>query len=426
MKRLLLTMVDQAGITRVKLLPAERAGVALGAGVSFSLTSALLLCADDGIASTPRYPPARGDVRLVGDASALRPLDDDLSWAPADQMRPGGGAFPACQRQALRAAVQRFASRKLDLRAAFEIEFTVFRGTPEAPVPAHQGPAYGLGPILALEAWATDLLDACATAGLAVQQLHPEYGNGQYEMSFEPADPVRAADDLVLAKLIVLRVSARHGLLVSFAPVSSAGGLGNGCHLHLSARDEAGNVFADAETGAGMRAPGEAMVAALVAALPETTALLAPSVLSYERLQPGKFSGANARWGVEDREAAVRFIPGAAGGRDKGANIEIKPPDHSANPYLALAGVLAAAFPAVAAAPPAAGAAAFSSGESGRGTPLPGNLGDALDLLDRSQLQRAALGDDLVDTFLAVRWHEWETYGDAPVDERIAAFRWKH
>jgi glutamine synthetase len=433
-RNLLVTMIDQAGIARVKLIPVARSEAALSRGVSFSLTSALLLCADDAIAVCPGYPPALGDVRLLADAQLLRWLDAGrgLVWAPADQLRPEGGRFPTCQRHALAsqdAVLRRFG---LETLAAFEVEFTLFRGAADAPEPVHRGPAYGLQPMLDLEEWADDVLLACEAAGLAIQQLHPEYGTGQYELSLQPASPVRAADELVLVRLIVQRISARHGLRASFAPVTSTDGLGNGCHLHLSARDERGNVFADTEAGQGMRPPGAAIIAGLVDLLPETTALLAPSVNSYDRLRPGRFSGATACWGVENREAAIRYIPGASGQRDAGANIEVKPVDGAANPYLALAAILATAATGIrdgrTAPMPVTGDPATVDDEAARGAriaSLPATLGEALGLLDRSTVLRTALGDDIIDTLLAVRGHEWETYGERPAAERIAALRWK-
>jgi glutamine synthetase len=424
---LLLTMVDQAGITRVKLLPVERVPSAVRRGVGFSLTSALLLCSDDSIAEVPEFPVARGDVRLFADANAIRMIDvgTGLAWAPADQFTPEGKPFSVCQRNALDAQTQHAETVGLRFHVAFEVEFTLFTGTREHPQLAHVGPAYGLAPILGLEAWATDLLSACRVAGIEIEQLHPEYGNGQMELSLKPRDPRDAVDEYLATRLVVSRVAAEHGMLVSFAPISTAEGIGNGCHVHFSVLQDGQNVFADSNEGTGMKPIGEQLIAGMVTHLPAATALLAPSVSSYDRLQPGQFSGAFACWGIENREAAVRYIPGVAGRRNSGANVEVKTPDGTANPYLAVAAIIACATEGV------IGGYPLPDGVTDIPTSatqlrLPHDLPTALSALDKSTFLRERLGDSLINSYLAVRGREWDVFGSLSKEERVAQLRWKN
>lgn len=444
-KNLLLTMVDQAGISRVKLLPAERVPAAIKRGVGFSLTSALLLGSDDGIAEVAEFPVARGDVRLFADANALRMIDLEagLAWAPANQFTPEGEPFSVCQRNALKRQTERAAAFELDYRVAFEIEFTLFTGTPNEPVLAHSGPAYGLTPILALETWATHLLDACRFAGIELEQLHPEYGNGQMELSLKPRSPQDAVDEYLATRLIISRVAQAHGMLVSFAPLATADGIGNGCHIHFSALHNGQNVFANSHQGTGMTMTGEHLIAGLVANLPAATALLAPSINSYDRLQPGQFSGAFACWGIENREAAIRYIPGVAGRRASGANVEVKTPDGTANPYLAVATILACSLDGVAEQYPlpagvselptesvALDAATTTGTTPAASNPtvirLPPDLRTALAALDGSELLRRELGDSLVTSYIAVRALELTGYDGLPKSDRVARLRWKY
>lgn len=434
-RRVLVTMTDQAGILRVKVIPAARAPAAVAHGVSFSLTSALMLCSDDHIADVPGFEQALGDVRLFPDLAALRVIDADagLAWAPSDQRTPEGAPFPVCQRRALADQHAAGQSLGLDFRMAFEIELTAFRSTADGPVVAHSGPGYGLAPVLALEPWIVEVLDTCEQAGVEVEQLHAEYGAGQVELALRPRAPVHAADEVTLTRVILARTAVRHGLAVSFAPLAVEDGAGTGAHLHLSALQDGRNVFADTETGQAMTPTGEHLVAGLVRGLPGAVALLAPSVNSYARLQPGHFSGAYSCWGLENREAAVRYIPGVPGRRNHGANCEIKTTDGAANPYLAAAAVLATAIHGVTEQlplPPGLARVPSQLDPAERdatgATRFAADLPEALALLRDDPVLRKAFGDAMIDTYVAVRAREHDAYGAMPLAERIPLLRFRY
>jgi glutamine synthetase len=242
-----------------------------------------------------------------------------------------------------------------------------------------------------------------------------------------PRSPVAAADQYVLARLVIERTARQHGLTVSFAPLTVPGAIGNGCHLHFSAARDGQNVFAGGTGPHGLTRDGEAMIGGLVAHLPEASGLLAPSVISYARLVPGMWSGAFACWGLENREAAVRFIRGAAGSRGANANAEVKCIDGASNPYLAAAAVLAMALAGLAGGLAAPGPAdtdpdrlAAGAREQAGIRRLPDSLPAALTLLEGSALLRDALGSAVVDCLVAVRRYELDRYGQLPEEERIA------
>src|SRR5262249_41831678 len=148
-----------------------------------------------------------------------------------------------------------------------------------------------------------------------------------------------AADDQLLARQTIHAAARAHGLRVSFAPLVIAAGVGNGWHIHASVWRGRQNLLARAHRPEG---GGAAFTAGVRRDLPALTALSAPSVPSLWRLRPGYFSSAYAFWGVENREAAVRYVPGSELTGFTRANIELKPSDASANPYLAIAGLIAA------------------------------------------------------------------------------------
>src|SRR5690606_24530202 len=124
---------------------------------------------------------------------------------------------------------------------------------------------------------AADLLAALAAQGVDVEQLHPEYAAGQFEVSVGVLDPVAAADRSVLVRQTIRAVARRHGLRVSFSPAVSARGVGNGGHIHLSAWRDGVNLHAGGAGRYGMAAAAESFAAGVLARLPALMAVTAPS-----------------------------------------------------------------------------------------------------------------------------------------------------
>ena len=284
-------------------------------------------------------------------------------------------------------------------------------------------------PLVELSDYARDILRALADEGVAVEQFHPEYAPGQLELSVAAADPVAAADRVVLIKQTIRAVSQAHRLRASFAPVVVAGQVGNGCHLHLSAWTQGRNVFAGGDGPHGLTRPGESILAGLLDHLPALCAIGAPSVPSYLRLVPRHWAGPYQCWGRENREAALRFITGTAGWRDTLANAELKCFDASANAYL-LAGAVVAV-----------GTASFDKGlrlpeevtEDPAGLPstsqpprLPVNLSQSVNELVGDEVLTGAMDEHLLEAFVAVRRAEIELFDGKRDDEIVAATRWRY
>ena len=444
-RALMVTHLDNAGIARAKVLPAAALGSAATHGVTISNSVGMLFSVDDYLNETPQLDAVVGDLRGIPDLSALAMLDPatGLAWAPADLHALDGAVHPACTRSALRRVVADAADAGFAFRVGFELECTLFRGTRAEPVLANDGPGYSARAVLELEAWMLDSLAALETAGVPVSQLHPEFGNGQLEFAFAPRDPITAVDQLALARIVLTRVANAHGLRVSFAPVPIAGGSTNGCHVHLSATRHGRALFAASDVIPGVVAPHDAtstftedggrMIAGILDRLDEGVALLGGSVLSFRRLQPHSWAGADVCWGPANREAAVRFVGGQAGEAVEQSNIEVKPVDSAANPYLAVAAILAAAVDGVARsavlpAPVHVDPSRLSDEERAAAgiRRLPADLGTALDLLERSAFFREVFGGVLLDAYLATRRHEWEAYGTKVPDTVASAVRWRY
>ena len=428
---LAMTMVDNGGITRVKTVPLRRLARVAENGVGMANIWAVSGI-DDHFAPAPPQDSPSGDMRLFPDLAAAQALHaaPGWAWAPVDQRTQDLEPVATCQRTLLRRVVDRAAAVGIEFRAAFEVEMTLLDAD---GAPAHDGPGYSPSALLPLEPFAVGLMEALDAQGIEVEQFHPEYSPGQVEVSMAARDPLMAADQLVLARITARQVARRHGLRVSFAPVVLPGAVGNGCHLHLSAWRDGRNLMTGGDGVAGLTAEGSALAGGILEALPALLAVLVPSVPGYGRLQPQRWAGAYACWGVENREAALRLIPGSRPSRARAANLEVKAVDGSANPYLAAAMLLAAALDGLEGGttlpdPVQDDPGALSDAErAARGIArLPLALDAATDLLEANTAAAATMGPALHTAFVAVRRMEWGSFGGWDEQRLAEAYRFRY
>jgi glutamine synthetase len=427
------TWVDTSGITRVKAVPLARLEHAAAWGIGASpVFDAFLL--DDSIVSGRFAGGPVGDLRLHPDLGRLTVLAAQPGWAwvPADRYDQDGAVHPQDARSLARREVGRLAAAGLEVRSAVEVEWCVSVGAMEdAFTPACQGPAYGMTRLVELSDYLREVLDALAAQGVPVEQVHPEYAAGQYELSVAAEDPVGAADTFVLVRETVRAVSARRGLRATFAAKVLVDGVGNGAHVHLSLWRDGTNAMAGGSGRYGLGEEGESFAAGILLRLPALLALGAPRVASYLRLVPSHWAGAFACWGRENREAAMRFVTGAAGNREQAANVEVKCFDAAANPYLLMAGLLAAGRAGLETKarlpePVEVDPAGLEPAErAARGiAALPATLAEAVEAFEADPVLAAALGEELIDTVAAVRRGEIALFAGADPAEVVERSRW--
>jgi glutamine synthetase len=436
-----LAFVDPAGVTLVKTIPARRFEEAVRFGIGLSPVFSVFLF-DDQITSSTYIGGPAGDTRLMPDPAGTVALAASPGWAisPVDQRDQEGEPYPACPRTFARRMLDRLAEGGLELRGAYETEFFLGRRLPDGPdgepdpVPAHRGPAYGAIVLSDVEPFATDLIRALEAQGTGVMQFHPEYSTGQLELSVPHRSGIAVADTNVVVRHTVRAVARTHGWAPSFAPVVYPELVGNGNHLHLSLWDRRGrNLFAGGRGPEGMTPEAESFTAGILGALPALTAVTAPSVASYQRLQPHRWSGPWTAWGRENREAALRFVTGMVGSRPDAANLEVKSMDPSANPYLALGAIVAAGLdglergltlPDAVLDDPASIPARRRRSMGIR--QLPASLGAAIRELEGSTVLREAMGDVLFEAFLSTRRGERDAYEGKDAAEVVRAHRWRY
>jgi glutamine synthetase len=414
------SVTDLGGVTRAKYVPLRRLGdfARSGMGVSPSWS---VFCVDSGIAFTPNIGVV-GDLRIRIDPIDVRLIDDGVAWAPGTLDDQHGVPAPLCVRSLLARTERGLTDRGLTALLGAELECTMLapdgsRATTEPWSP------YGIRTSLDRSAFLVDLATSAERAGLRIEQLHTEYGHDQLEVSLAPDTPVATADAVILARIVIGRAAARHGLRISFSPVPFEGGAGNGAHLHLSLSDEDGPLFSGGDGPHGIRPAGGSAIAGVIEALPDLLGVYAGSVLSALRLKPGNWAGAAACWGLENREAAVRFVA-ATPGSPHGANAELKLIDPSANPYLAAAGLLGSALrgidrglelPAEISVNPAESAAAPP--------PLDTRQRTVIEALENSAIAAELITPEIVEGLVSVRRYELTTFGELSPAETTQALR---
>ncbi|WP_319945310.1 glutamine synthetase family protein [Nocardia macrotermitis] len=428
----ILSFVDNAGITRVKTVPGARLSDAARFGVGVSP------CFDtfgfDDVMVPGRYLGGPdGDLRLVPDLSRLTALaaQPGWAWAPADKFTQDGTRFAACQRRFAARQAELAHEMGLELSMAFETEWALGADATEFD-PVVEGPGYGIIRLGRVSDYAVALVEALTRQGIEVVQFHPEYALSQLELSIAPGDPVAAADDVVLVRHTIRHLATRYGWRAQLAPCIDPDGAGSGAHLHFSVRDEQGSLFTGGQGPYGMRAGGECFLAGVLRELPALIAVGAGNPSSFLRSQPSRWAGVWQCWGHETREAALRFITGLRGTEEQAANAEIKCFDATGNPYLTVGAVIAAGLAGIAEdlrLPPDIHGDPATWDPADRTAAgvlrLPTTAAEAADRLAESRVLSAAMGPELHDSVVTVRRAEAERHRHANPADLVELARWR-
>jgi glutamine synthetase len=301
----------------------------------------------DSLAPDATYGPVE-EIRLVPDPDTFVALP----YAPrsgqmiANMIELDHQPWALDPRSFLRRMVDAAAAKGLAFDAAFENEFYLAYRQDDGYAPVDRSLCFSAIGMESTEPVIQDIIAALTAQGITVELSHPELGWGQQELSIRHAAALRAADNQITYRQTVRGVAAQHGLVATFAPKPWADQAGSGAHLHWSIwdTDHGVNLLADASGPAGLSTLARQAIAGVVQHLPGLLGLTTPSVNSFRRLQPHYWSSAYTAWGIDNREAAVR-VPSRYWDDEAGStNLELKASDASANPYIALGGLIAAAL----------------------------------------------------------------------------------
>jgi glutamine synthetase len=333
---------DSNGIQRSRSAPIDKLASAVERGMGCSFLFAVFDSHDHIHWGVEGLDTATGDFRIKAVPERIVQLAGQpaFAWAPAQLWLQEGPRWEHCYRAALERLVERASGLGYEFKAGLELEWFIGQDSDE-PLAAHRGPVYSPNAMLDVSEFLSELLADLADNGLGIGQIHAEYAWSQLEVSLDAKDPVAAADDQLLARETIRTAARANGLRASFAPLISPEGVGNGWHFHVSIHKDGRNLLSGGDGPEGMTPEGEAFVAGILRDLRGVVAVTAPSVPSLIRLRPGYFASAYAFWGPDNREASLRFVPGAEAIGAQNANIELKASDASGNPYLGLTAMLA-------------------------------------------------------------------------------------
>jgi glutamine synthetase len=420
---------DNGGITRGKATHVEGlAGrMADGIGLTVAMQAMNML---DQLTPVEGMGPV-GEIRLVPDPATFTvlPYAPRSAAMTTDMLTLEGGPWDACPRAFLKRQIAACAAEGFGVRAAFECEFSLATREPGGAYrPLDESLCFSTVGMTSAARVMDDIVAALEAQGIQVEQYYPELGHGQQELSIGHADALAAADRQVYYRETVRNVAWQHGLHASLAPKPFPEGAGNGGHIHWSLWDRSGRrtLMHDPKDRYGVSALGYHFIAGVLHHLPALLALTCPSYNSYRRLKPHFWASAYTAWGPDNREAAVRIPSPFRSDRAGSTNAELKACDSSANPYLALGGLLAVGLDGVRRGLTPGDATLIDPGNysdrerAARGIRhYPETLQHALDQLERDRVLVDALGPLLARSFLAVKRAEWAAFSKESVDFEV-------
>jgi glutamine synthetase len=360
---------------------------------------------------------------MVPDPATFRilPWSPHSAWLLCDLAAGAGGSMPLCARSILRKSVDRLAVQGKALVVGLEVEFHVFRKLdpkldhnaatmPGQPVQT-ENLAQGYQFLTethydALEPVMDDLRRTCEGLGLPIRSMEVEMGPSQFEFTFEPADPMTHADNMVMLRTAVKEVCARQGLHATFmCKPNLPNAVASGWHLHQS--------LVDLNTGVNLFQPKEDVltrecsgwIAGLLAHAAESCLLSTPTVNGYKRYQPHQLAPNRIVWARDNRGAMIRVLTKP---NDISSRIENRVAEAAANPYLFFASQIITGMNGLAQQMPAPAAVEDPYGADAGS--LPDSLLAAISAFDASSLYREELGDDFVAYLCKIRRAEWDRY----------------
>ncbi len=403
----LISFVDLFGVLRSKLVPKRAIGDMQEEGAGFA-----------GFAAWLDMTPADPDMFAIPDPSSLiqLPWKPEVAWLAGD-LWMNGKEVAASPRVALKRQIAAAASQGYRLRSGVECEYFLLApdGTEISDARDTQGkPCYDQSALMRRYDVVSEICQAMDSLGWGPYQNDHEDANGQFEMNWEYADALTTADRHVFFKYMVKQLAENHGYRATFMPKPFPHLTGNGCHMHLSLWDQAesSNLFLDEGDEMGLSPLAYQFLGGVLHHAPALCSFFNPTVNSYKRIDASTtLSGATwaptvVSYSGNNRTHMVR-IPDAG-------RFEIRLMDGSTNPYFAQMGVLAAGLEGIASQRDPGKRLdlnMYTEGHKARGTKqLPLNLLDALRLTEKSKELRVALGDELMDSYLKLKYAEWADY----------------
>ncbi len=353
-----------------------------------------------------------------------KPKDGAVARLICDIYNPDGTPFSGDPRHVLRRAVAEAKEMGYDMNVGPEAEFFLFyldeKGRPTTETHDQAG-YFDLTPIDLGEDVRRDMVLTLEQMGYEIEASHHEVAPGQHEIDFKYSDALDVADKVVTFKFVIRTIAQQHNMHASFMPKPIFGISGNGMHLNQSLMKNGKNAFYD--PSAPMQLSQDAMfyIGGILKHINAITAVTNPVVNSYKRLVAGYEAPVYVAWSSQNRSPLVR-IPAKRG---MSTRIELRSPDPTCNPYLALAVCLKAGLDGIKnkiAPPPPCDRNIYAMSREERNQAgvanLPPNLIHAIRELEKDEIIKSALGEHICQRFILAKNLEWEQY-------RIQVHEWE-
>ncbi len=359
------------------------------------------------------------DMLAVPDPSTFQILpwrsEEPVGRMFCDIVTPDGRPFEGDPRTVLKRNLERAADAGYTFYVAPELEYFYFADAGPEPKVLDHGGYFDLTPLDVAHEYRRKTINALEQIGIPVEHSHHEVAPSQHEIIVRYTDALTMADNIMTFRLAVKEVAMEHGVYATFMPKPLENHDGSGMHLHMSLFEGEENAFAGGD-GGELSETAQAFIAGLLRHAREMTAVTNQWVNSYKRLVPGFEAPIYVSWARNNQSALVRVPTVKAGKRDS-VRVEYRSPDAACNPYLVLAVLLAAGLEGIEQGyelPPEVTLNVHELDRDEREKMgierLPETLAEALDMMERSELVRKALGDHVVDWFVRNRRKEWDRY----------------
>lgn len=354
-----------------------------------------------------------------------RPQHGKVARLICDVYNPDGTPFVGDPRGILKRTLKRAEELGFDsFNVGPECEFFLFEtdenGHPTTKT-ADEAGYFDLAPLDHGSNVRREICLALEEMGFEIEASHHEVAAGQHEIDFKYADALTAADNIMTFKMAVKVIAQKNGLHATFMPKPIYGIAGSGMHVNMSLFKDGKNVFFDPDGEKKLSKEAYQFIAGLLAHVQGICALTNPLVNSYKRLVPGYEAPCYLAWSASNRSALVR-IPAARG---QSTRVELRCPDPSCNPYLALAACLAAGIDGIEKemAPPAEITENIfdmktKDREAAGIASLPGSLIEAVENMEADPLVKEVLGDHTFTQYVTGKRAEWDAY-------RIRVSQWE-
>ena len=333
-----------------------------------------------------------------------------------DVYKTDGTPFEGDPRRVLQRAISEAADMGYSFNVGPECEFFLFQVDEHgnATTQTHDDAGYfDLGPVDLGENARRDMCCVLEDMGYEIEASHHEVAKGQHEIDFKYDEALRTADNIMTFKLVVKTIAQRHGLHASFMPKPVFGINGSGMHTNMSLFKDGENVFFNAEDPLELSKEAYSFIAGILEHIKAMAAVTNPLVNSYKRLVPGYEAPINIAWSAKNRSPLVR-IPAARG---LATRIELRCPDPSCNPYLALALCLAAGLDGIKrnlTPPVSVDRNIFKLTSDERVEmgieSLPGSLMESIEYMEKDELVKKTLGDHVFEKYIDAKKEEWNEY----------------